>query len=107
MLISFKCPCGNTDTQQTKKYGGMLGYEAVICKKCGRIHDETGIHEREAALIAAAPELLEACKAAIAALSQNKIFPADIKAAKKFLNNAIAKAEGKQGDKMLISFKCP
>ena len=48
-----------------------------------------------AALIAAAPELLEACKAAIAALSQNKIFPADIKAAKKFLNNAIAKAEGK------------
>ena len=46
-------------------------------------------------LIAAAPELLEACKAAIAALSQNKIFPADIKAAKKFLNNAIAKAEGK------------
>jgi hypothetical protein len=47
MLISFKCPCGNTDTQQTKKYGGMLGYEAVICKKCGRIHDETGIHERE------------------------------------------------------------
>ena len=40
-------------------------------------------------------ELLEALKAAIAALSQNKIFPADIKAAKKFLNNAIAKAEGK------------
>jgi len=38
-------------------------------------------------------ELLEALKAAIAALSQNKIFPADIKAAKKFLNNAIAKAE--------------
>ena len=40
-------------------------------------------------------ELLEALKAAIAALSQNKIFPADIKAAKKFLNNAIANAEGK------------
>lgn len=38
-------------------------------------------------------ELLESLKAAIAALSQNKIFPADIKAAKKFLNNAIAKAE--------------
>lgn len=77
------------------------------------IDEETGKNiavaydKKDMDLIAAAPELLEACKAAIAALSQNKIFPADIKAAKKFLNNAIAKAEGKQGDKMLISFKCP
>jgi hypothetical protein len=47
MLISFKCPCGNTDIKQAKEYDGMLGYDAVICKKCGRIHDENGIHERE------------------------------------------------------------
>ena len=65
------------------------------------IDEETGKNiavaydKKDMDLIAAAPELLEACKAAIAALSQNKIFPADIKAAKKFLNNAIAKAEGK------------
>lgn len=47
MLTKFKCQCGNADKKQAKKYYGMLGYEAVICKKCGRIHDETGIHERE------------------------------------------------------------
>ena len=69
------------------------------------IDEETGKNiavaydKKDMDLIAAAPELLEACKAAIAALSQNKIFPADIKAAKKFLNNAIAKAEGKQENK--------
>jgi hypothetical protein len=46
-------------------------------------------------LIAVAPDLLEAAKGAVAALSQNKTFPADIKAAKAFLNHAIKKAEGK------------
>lgn len=48
-----------------------------------------------ATLIAAAPELLIACKGAIAALSQHKTFPADIDAAKSFLTDAIAKAEGR------------
>ena len=47
MLKSFNCPCGNKDTKQAKEYDGLLGYEAVICKKCGRIHDESGIHEPE------------------------------------------------------------
>ena len=45
-----------------------------------------------ARLIAAAPDLLEACKAAHAALSQNHTFPADIDAAKKWLADAIDKA---------------
>ena len=37
--------------------------------------------------------LVEACKGAIAALSQNKTFPEDINAAKAFLNNALKQAE--------------
>lgn len=40
-----------------------------------------------------APGLLVAAKAAIAVLSQNAVFPADIVAAKKWLSDAIAKAE--------------
>jgi len=47
-----------------------------------------------ARLIAAAPELLQAATAAIAALSQNKTFPADIAAAKTWLSAAIAHATG-------------
>ena len=51
--------------------------------------------EANSKLIASSPELLAACKGAIAALSQNKTFPADIKAAKEFLQNAINKVEGR------------
>jgi hypothetical protein len=47
-------------------------------------------------LIAAAPELYEACKGAIAALSQHRTFQSDINAAKAFLQQALAKAEGKE-----------
>lgn len=46
------------------------------------------------ALIAAAPELLEACKGALAALTQPKTFPADIECARTFLRAAIARATG-------------
>ena len=52
--------------------------------------------QANARLIAAAPELLEAAQAAVAALSQNAVFPADIAAAKKWLGDAIAKARGEQ-----------
>lgn len=38
-------------------------------------------------------DLLQAARAAIAALSQNKTFPADIAAAKKWLTDAVAAAE--------------
>ena len=41
-----------------------------------------------------APDLLEAAKGALAALSQNATFPSDIDAAKAFLSAAIAKATG-------------
>lgn len=50
---------------------------------------------KDAALIAAAPELLEALKGVVAALSQPKTFPADIEAAKAFAIRAITKAEGR------------
>lgn len=39
--------------------------------------------------------LVMACKGAIAALSQKAVFPADIEAAKKWLGDAVAKAEGR------------
>ena len=42
-----------------------------------------------------APLLLSVCKAVRAALSQKAIFPADITAAKIWLNQAISQAEGK------------
>jgi len=43
----------------------------------------------------AGPDLLIAAKGALAALSQPATFPADIDAAKKWLTDAIAKAEGR------------
>lgn len=80
-----------TYTAKEKGFFVLNQYGKNICKVNTDFIDQ----EEKARLIAAAPELLAALKAAIAALSQNKIFPADIKAAKKFLNNAIANAEGK------------
>lgn len=47
MLISFKCQCGNNNTKKAKVYNGVLGYEAVICLKCGRYYDQAGAHEPE------------------------------------------------------------
>lgn len=64
---------------------------------CGNHDPDDGRQDERfanARLIAAAPELLAAAQAAIAALSQNAVFPADIAAAKKWLGDAIAKANG-------------
>jgi hypothetical protein len=47
MLTKFNCKCGNNDPRKTKEYDGALGYEAVICLKCGRYYDHEGIHEAE------------------------------------------------------------
>ena len=50
--------------------------------------------KKEAAkVLLAAPVLLEACKGALAALTQNKTYPADIALAKLMLVDAISKAE--------------
>jgi len=45
MITSFKCPCGNTDPRKAREYHGCLGYEAIICTNCGRLHDHFGISE--------------------------------------------------------------
>jgi hypothetical protein len=45
MIIKFTCSCGNTDPQKAKEYDGLLGYEALVCKVCGRFSDYQGEHE--------------------------------------------------------------
>jgi len=45
MITKFTCSCGNTDPQKAKYYDGSLGYEAIVCKCCGRYYDHTGEHE--------------------------------------------------------------
>jgi len=47
MVTSFKCSCGNTDTKKVHVYEGMLGYEALICKVCGRYQDSEAEHEAD------------------------------------------------------------
>jgi len=63
----------------------VLGADGTELACCDNFHD--------ADLIASSIDLLIAAKAALAALSQNATFPADITAAKKWLSDAIAKAE--------------
>ena len=72
----------------TSKRGKEFVIARMTAAKVGR--DET---EANAILIASAPDLLAACKAALAALSQPMTYPADIAAAKKWLTDAAAKAE--------------
>jgi hypothetical protein len=71
---------------------GSADYNHCIKTSRPATEDEATANAR---LILACPELLEACKGAIAALSQNKTFPADIDAAKQMLSYAIAKAENR------------
>jgi hypothetical protein len=42
MVIKFTCECGNTDPNKTHFYDGCLGYEAIVCKCCGRYSDHSG-----------------------------------------------------------------
>ena len=54
------------------------------------------LHDRIARLEEINKKLLGACKGAIAALTQNKTYPADIEATKRFLSVAISKTERKE-----------
>jgi hypothetical protein len=77
-----------------KKVGGFC--IATTARQNSPVIFEAGIATIEdaanAKLIAAAPDLLIAAKGAIAALSQNKTFPADVEVAKSILRDAIKKA---------------
>ena len=44
MINEFKCVCGNDDPKKAYYYDGCLGYEAIICKKCGCYYDHEGKH---------------------------------------------------------------
>ena len=44
MIVTFWCICGADGPQDAKFYDGAVGYEAIICKKCGRMYDHAGEH---------------------------------------------------------------
>ena len=39
MVSKFNCECGNTNPNEVMEYDGCLGFEALICKRCGRYCD--------------------------------------------------------------------
>jgi transcription elongation factor Elf1 len=47
MITQFNCPCGANSISDAKKYDGSLGYEAVVCRQCGRYSDDNGSHEAD------------------------------------------------------------
>lgn len=80
---------------QCKICGQPANNRYELCPKC---HDGMVGHFSDIPtlrLANAAPELLEACKASVAALTQNATFTADIEFCKRVLSAAIAKAEGR------------
>jgi len=42
MITKFNCPCGANKPADGKEYDGCLGYEAVVCRRCGRYWDHSG-----------------------------------------------------------------
>ena len=69
----------------------QTGALVIADLSCGA-HRPDAEQAANAQLIAAVPDLLEALKGIIAALSQNKTLPADIEAAKSYAKAAIAEA---------------
>ena len=49
MLVSVKpcINCGSSKLSDFEEYHGLLGYEAIICKHCGYLYDDTGAHSPE------------------------------------------------------------
>ena len=47
MVTKFNCHCGNHDPKYVYEYDGCLGYEALVCKICGRYYDQLGLHKSD------------------------------------------------------------
>ena len=47
-IISFNCPCGNTDPKKSRHYDGCLGYEALVCTVCGKYSDHNSEEPHDA-----------------------------------------------------------
>ena len=46
-VLKFSCACGNRDPGKVIEHDGALGYEAIVCKVCGRYSDHVGKHEAD------------------------------------------------------------
>ena len=47
MIVKINKPCVNCGADKIsdfREYDGMLGYEAIICKNCGWLYDDTGAY---------------------------------------------------------------
>jgi hypothetical protein len=91
-ISKIESPCLNCGADQSsdfKYYDGCLGYDAIICQKCGFIYDASGAHEpdkdeksimyvqvdqealaKRKRLRELGPAYFEACKEAVNALNQ-------------------------------------
>ncbi len=45
MITKFFCDCGANKPEDAKFYDGCLGYEAIVCKRCGRYYDHEAEHQ--------------------------------------------------------------
>lgn len=46
-IVEFSCVCGASSPSEAKYYEGCLGYECIVCRRCGRIFDHEGEHEAD------------------------------------------------------------
>ena len=68
MLVSVEpcINCGASKVSDFREYDGCLGYEAIICNRCGFIYDHAGIHPPEDTEVKGKrlqPKLIEALQA--------------------------------------------
>jgi hypothetical protein len=47
MITQFSCKCGNNDPRKAMHYDGSIGYEATVCRKCGRYSDHNGEYDAD------------------------------------------------------------
>ena len=45
MIVEFEC--FNCKGKNGKEFDGCLGYESIICKDCGAVHDVYGVYTKE------------------------------------------------------------